>query len=261
MSRELTTDFINNTLDKLCRHEGVRCLFAVESGSRAWGFASPDSDYDIRFIYIRPEQDYLRIQRPRDVIEKMTPDDLDMVGWDATKALTLLGNSNPSIVEWLATPMVYQKNNDAYRILTDLAIQCFSAKALAMHYLSLGDGHIQKYVLGKNTITLKRYFYALRAVLSAEYVTTHNQPAPIVFDELLTSSNVPHDIQTIIDELLAVKKRGGEKHQIPHIAPINDYITSMLKKLTARANDLRRTNFDKQPELEAVFQKLLNLQN
>jgi predicted nucleotidyltransferase len=259
MSNELTPKEIRDALLALCKREGVTCLFAVESGSRAWGFASPDSDYDVRFVYIRPQSDYLRIQRPRDVIEEMAPRDLDMVGWDVSKALTLLANSNPSIVEWLATPSVYYKNEQAYSVLANMAAQCFSAKALAMHYITLGEDHLAKYVANKTTIAPKRYFYALRAVLSADYVIQHNKLSPIVFEELLAESELPPHIRQIIDDLLVIKKQGGEKQEIPHIAPINDYIATRLKKLKTEADTLERPTLDRETVAEQAFRDLLAL--
>lgn len=73
---------ILSKLDEIENRENVRILLAVESGSRAWGFASRDSDYDVRFIYVRPKEDYLRLEKTKDVIELPIEGELDINGWD-----------------------------------------------------------------------------------------------------------------------------------------------------------------------------------
>ncbi|HYH75529.1 MAG TPA: nucleotidyltransferase domain-containing protein [Candidatus Saccharimonadales bacterium] len=261
MTNNLSAAAITNHLQALCTSEGVECIFGVESGSRSWGFASPDSDYDVRFIYLRPQADYLRITRPRDVIEFCEPvNNLDMVGWDAPKALQLLGKSNPSIIEWLHTPLVYSKHDQALVILQEAAKACFSAKALAMHYTLLGEGHVAKYILRKEMIAPKKYFYALRSILSAQFVIHNNQPAPIVFEELLSVSHIPSDIRTIIDDLLAAKKVAGEKEQIVPLAQLNTYIIDKLEELLPAARKLPQTStITSEPVIEEAFQKLLQL--
>ena len=100
---------ILSELEKIEEQYGVRVLHAVESGSRAWGFASPDSDYDVRFVYVRPAADYLRLDEPRDVIEWKTDEVLDINGWDLKKALLAFAKGNPNIMEWANSPIIYRK--------------------------------------------------------------------------------------------------------------------------------------------------------
>ena len=203
MSATINANLITNKLLNYCDQHHVICLYGVESGSRAWGFASQDSDYDVRFIYIRPRTDYLRLERPRDVLEYMDNSrEFDFVGWDVIKALKLLSKSNPSIIEWRATPSVYYKDEAAFRILHEAAEKCFSAKTLALHYLSLGNDHVHKYIDGKTEIMPKRYFYTLRSILSASYVLNNSQPAPIKFSELLKASHLDSGLRSQIDHLL-----------------------------------------------------------
>ena len=101
-------DIIRKKLKEIEQKENVKIIMAVESGSRAWGFASPDSDYDVRFVYVRRPEDYLRLEKTKDVIEWQLDDVLDINGWDLKKALQLMHDSNPSIFEWCASPIVYQ---------------------------------------------------------------------------------------------------------------------------------------------------------
>ena len=99
---------IQEKLHEIEKRENCRILLAVESGSRAWGFASPDSDYDVRFIYVRDKESYLKLNRPRDVIELPINDVLDINGWDVEKALKLLHKSNPTVFEWFSSPVIYK---------------------------------------------------------------------------------------------------------------------------------------------------------
>ena len=104
-----TIDLIHRQLDEIESVHNVSILYAVESGSRAWGFASPDSDFDVRFLYVRPVLDYLRIRPMRDVIELPLTGDLDTNGWDIVKALNLFRSSNPALLEWLRSPIIYRE--------------------------------------------------------------------------------------------------------------------------------------------------------
>ena len=113
---------IQTQLRRIEEEENIKILLAVESGSRAWGFASPDSDYDVRFIYIRRMEDYLKLEKVRDVIELPMDDVLDMNGWDLQKTLRLLYKSNPTLFEWFSSPIVYQETEFADKF-RDLMIQ------------------------------------------------------------------------------------------------------------------------------------------
>ncbi len=107
---------INVKLDEIEKKEGVRILHAVESGSRAWGFASPDSDYDVRFIYVRPKADYLRLDEPKDFIEWQLDEVLDINGWDLKKALKQFAKGNATLYEWSGSPIVYRTTDDWARV-------------------------------------------------------------------------------------------------------------------------------------------------
>ena len=125
-------------LEKLAEieeRENIKILHCVESGSRAWGFASPDSDYDVRFIYVRPKEFYLRLDKTRDVIEWQLDDTLDINGWDITKTLTLLHSSNPTLFEWNSSPIVYKTTNEWAKI-SEIITRYFVAKSGIYHYLS-----------------------------------------------------------------------------------------------------------------------------
>ena len=115
---------IQAQLHRIEDEEHIKILLAVESGSRAWGFASPDSDYDVRFVYVRRTEDYLRLEMVRDVIELPINDVLDINGWDLQKTLKLLYKSNPTLFEWFSSPIVYKETEFAGKF-RDLMIHFF----------------------------------------------------------------------------------------------------------------------------------------
>ena len=154
-------------LEKLAEieeRENIKILHCVESGSRAWGFASPDSDYDVRFIYVRPKEFYLRLDKTRDVIEWQLDDTLDINGWDLSKALSLLYKSNPTLFEWNSSPIVYKTTKEWEQIAT-IINKYFVAKSGLYHYLSTAKSNYREYLKGE-TVRLKKYFYVLRPILA-----------------------------------------------------------------------------------------------
>ena len=153
-------DTIQKELAQIEQTQNVRILLAVESGSRAWGFASPDSDYDVRFIYVRPKDAYLRLQKHRDVIELPINDALDINGWDLTKTLRLLHKSNPTLFEWGASPIVYLETDFAARFKSVMG-RYFSSKRGLYHYIHMAAGNYREYIKG-DMIKAKKYFYVLR---------------------------------------------------------------------------------------------------
>lgn len=134
---------IQEQLRRIEEAENIKILLSVESGSRAWGFASPDSDYDVRFIYIRRLEDYLRLDTNRDVIELPIDDVLDINGWDLQKTLRLLHKSNPTLFEWFSSPIVYQKTEFADKV-RDLMMHYFSSKKTLYHYVSMAEGNYRE---------------------------------------------------------------------------------------------------------------------
>lgn len=151
---------IVSKLHEIEQMEKVRILLAVESGSRAWGFASPDSDYDVRFIYIRDKEDYLRLNTMRDVIELPVDEVLDINGWDLQKTLRLLYKSNPTLFEWFSSPIVYIESDFAdlfRRVMNDY----FSSKRSLYHYISMAEGNYREYLKG-GMVKAKKYFYDIK---------------------------------------------------------------------------------------------------
>ena len=163
----MTNELIGTELGQIIKEEGVIILYACESGSRAWGFASPDSDYDVRFLYARPVTEYLRLTPPRDVIEIPIHDDLDIHGWDIFKCCRLLRRSNPHLIEWLGSPIVYLENGPFAEELRLAARKWFSKRACCEHYLSMALQNYTSYVEGREQVIRKKYLYVLRPLDTA----------------------------------------------------------------------------------------------
>ncbi len=195
------------------KSHNVKIIYAVESGSRAWGFPSPDSDYDVRFIYIHPKEWYLSIdvEDKRDVIEQPITDYIDLNGWDIRKALKLLRQSNPGIVEWLQSPIVYLNESDFVSNLREILPTIYSPLKGIHHYRGMAKRNIAEH-LSKESVNVKKYFYVLRAILACKYILSQNIYPPIEFDQLLVETVVSTDpVITEIKQLLADKRKGFER--------------------------------------------------
>lgn len=220
--------------------EGVRILFAAESGSRAWGFASPDSDYDVRFIYVRPLAWYLRLTEGRDVIERPLDDRLvDFVGWDARKALQLLLKSNPALYEWLSSPIVYIDDGGFRPSATGLFERHASAKTLAHHYASIVGGHWNRNIGGRETVRLKRYFYVIRPLLALQWVIERGTPPPMSLGGLLAGTAVPREVQQAIEDLVEMKNATPELGDGPRIDVLDHWIEAQMVLLDPARHPLK----------------------
>ena len=222
-------------LTQLCAIEaddGVRILYACESGSRAWGFPSPDSDYDVRFIYLRPRDWYLSIdlEHKRDVIECPIDGMLDITGWDLRKALRLLRNSNPPLIEWLGSPVVYWDKYEIRSRMHALAARYHSPKSCAHHYLHMAHGNFRDYLEGP-MIKYKRYFYVLRPILAINWIERDMGVMPTEFARLAAAVVDDPELRAAIDRLLADKLASNERDLRPRIEPLSAFIESELARL------------------------------
>ena len=219
---------IQEQLRRIEEAENIKILFAVESGSRAWGFASPDSDYDVRFIYIRRLEDYLRLDAIRDVIELPINDALDINGWDLQKTLRLLHKSNPTLFEWFSSPIVYQKTEFADKF-RDLMMHYFSSKKTMYHYVSMAEGNYREYLKG-DLIRAKKYFYVLRPVLACQWILDWGTPPPMLFSELL-KAELPVELIDVVNQLLELKMNSPEVKLIKRISEINEYLDESIPRI------------------------------
>jgi len=208
------------------KEHDVRILYACESGSRAWGFASPDSDYDVRFIYAHPADWYLSfdVESRRDVIEYQIVDEIDCNGWDIRKALYLFTRTNGALFEWLKSSIRYMEVGTFAADLRALEQNAANRLALCYHYSHMARTNAREY-LYKDKAKLKKYFYVLRPLLAIRYIEQHDSPPPIEFQRLVDAV-APDTIKPAIERLLELKKRTPEMGFGPPIAEINDFIAT-----------------------------------
>lgn len=210
----------------------VKILLAVESGSRAWGFASPNSDFDARFIYVHRRDWYLSVslEEQRDVIEYPIVDDIDLNGWDLRKALRLFAKSNPAFVEWIQSPIVYAESGPFATSARALLADAYSCEHGIYHYRSMAKTNYRGYLKG-DMVPLKKYFYVLRPLLSVRWLERYGTAAPIEFSSLL---HLVEDNTALIDaiaELRARKQAAPELGLAPPVAIINAFIEDELTRL------------------------------
>lgn len=241
---------IQSVLQEIEQRENVRILLAVESGSRAWGFASPDSDYDVRFIYVRKPADYLRLEPMRDVIELPVDEVLDVNGWDLTKTLKLLHNSNPTLFEWLQSPVVYRRT-DFFQQVQPLLGQYFSPKKGVHHYLSTAQ-HTRKTHLTGEMVKPKKYFYAIRPLLACRWVLQRQTPPPVPFRTLVDELLEP-ELRPEVERLLQIKQETPELQNIPRIPILDEWIENQINSSRELAVQLPEEPFPDWEPLNDFF--------
>ena len=221
-------DVIIEKLSEIERTENISILHAAESGSRAWGFASPDSDYDVRFFYVRPKEFYLQLEKKIDVLEYPISGDLDISGWDIDKTLRLLHVSNPTLFEWSASPIVY-KTTDFFQTLLPVIGNYFAPRSGLWHYLSMSEGNYRPY-LKADMVKAKKYLYVIRPLLACRWILTKRTPPPMLFSELV-KTQLESALKPVVDDLLKLKMSTPEVGEIPRIALLNDYIERELHSI------------------------------
>ena len=247
---------IQEQLRRIEESENIKILLAVESGSRAWGFASPDSDYDVRFVYIRRPEDYLRLDAVRDVIELPIDDVLDINGWDLQKTLRLLYKSNPTLFEWFFSPIVYQETEFADKF-RDLMMYYFSSKKTLYHYISMAEGNYREYLKG-DLVRAKKYFYVLRPVLACQWILDWGTPPPMLFSELI-KAELPVELIDVVNQLLELKMNSPEVKSIKRISEINEYFDERIPSIKSAVRLLDDRHTPDWSELNQLFlQELMN---
>ncbi len=246
---------IVHKLNEIEEREEVQILYAVESGSRAWGFESKDSDYDVRFIYLRPLSHYIKLEKVRDVIELPIDDVLDINGWDLQKALRLLHSSNPTLFEWANSPIVY-KTTCFFEELKEVFGEYFKAKAGLYHYLNTAHNNYRGYLKG-DTVKVKKYFYVLRPILACKWILKENTPPPMLFSDLMDV--LDESLKPIVFDLLEKKRTLPEMGEMPLIAPLNDYIETNLAELKAIIDALPKSEENSYEKLNHLFLSALGI--
>lgn len=212
--------------------EGVQILLAIESGSRAWGFASPNSDFDVRFIYARPQDWYLAVdlEDKRDVIEYPIVDDIDLNGWDIRKALQLFWRSNPAVIEWIQSPINYIDQGGFKAGMQQLLDSVYTVEKGIYHYRSMAKTNYRGYLMAE-MVPLKKYFYVLRPLLATRWIESYRTAPPIEFSALLHLLPEGEGLLEEVQMLLEKKKVALEKELAPRIDKLNAFIEAELARL------------------------------
>ena len=247
----------NVILDKLKEIESlenIKILHCIESGSRAWGFSSPDSDYDVRFIYVRPKEFYLRLDKTRDVIEWQLDDTLDINGWDIQKALTLLHSSNPTLFEWNSSPIIY-KTTDEWGRISKAINRYFLAKPGIYHYLNTAKKNYKDWLLG-DMVKYKKYFYVLRPLLACKWILAEGTPPPMEF-RILMDKYLDEDLKPDVERLLDLKMNSPEITVGPRFDRVNEYLERVMTEIDEAVSNLPSDWNDTWDELNNMFLEIL----
>ncbi len=225
---------ILNQLEKIEKQYDVRILLAVESGSRAWGFPSDHSDFDVRFIYIHHAEWYLSIDpqgvgSKRDVIEKPGFNNLDISGWELTKALRLFRKSNPTLFEWLKNDVVYFQNVPFVERLLELETDVFNPIPTLHHYFNLAKGNYKKYFQGKE-VKIKIYLYVVKSLLACLWIEKHKSFPPIRIQDLL-SNVIDEELKHEVEQLVQLKFSGEEMVSFDNFQATNEFIETNIQTI------------------------------
>jgi len=225
-------DRIQTTLRDIETNNNVKILYACESGSRAWGFPSRDSDYDVRFIYLRPPEWYLSVdsERRRDVLEYPIDAVLDISGWDLKKALNLMKKSNPPLFEWLYSPIVYRQDVAFFSRIKTLSATYYQPRACFYHYSHMAKRNYREYLKAEQ-VRIKKYFYVLRPLLALQWLERDWGIVPMEFMTLVERLLPAGELQNDIVELVERKRQGFEKAYDAAIPSINAFLEQEFARL------------------------------
>jgi predicted nucleotidyltransferase len=236
----------------LVRQSGVNILFAIESGSRAWGFPSPDSDYDCRFVYIWPTHAHLVLQVQRDVIEFPIEGEIDAGGWDLRKALLLALKGNAVIFEWVKSPHVYEEiAGFRAALLNEIA----EPALIARHYLGLLKRH--SFASTEGDVRLKKLFYAIRPALSLEYMEQRDfsRLPPMDLGSLLSGVRLAPDLAELIASMVEIKKTVREIGTGPIPVLLKNYLEEAGRRFDTLTNRICAISAARDKERFAIAER------
>lgn len=247
-------NIIISKINEIESREGFKILFACESGSRAWGFASSDSDYDVRFVYLRSAKCYLNLRPMSDVCEAELNELYDINGWDLKKFFMLLLKSNPAIFEWANSPIIY-KTSDKWSKIVEILPDFLDSKKLLYHYLSMAKNQIKMYLKGEQ-VRYKKYLYVLRPLLACDFILVNNCAVIMDFKQLCAAV-LPASMKDCVDELLYIKQNSHELQTGEHIKLLDDFITSKICELSACIEKYPKGKKPDESVLDELFVELL----
>ncbi len=260
---EKIKSYIQDQLQELARKNDVRILLAIESGSRAWGFPSQDSDYDVRFIYAHKEAHYLSIDRKRDVIETPIQFDpvlnteFDMNGWDVKKAIYLAMRGNAVVNEWMTSPIQYIKDGTSYQDLQNFVAQTADLRAYFHFYRNYMREPWLNYLNNHpEQIKIKHYCYCLRCALALEWLLEQETIPPMDVPSLLKGIQLKNEVLLAIENLIALKKQSTEKDTMERIEELDQFIDAAINQERKRPSkdDLETQYLD---TANALFRRIV----
>lgn len=218
---------IQKELKQIEREKGIKILFAIENGSRAWNMQSTDSDYDIRFVYIKPVREYVSLKQGNGVID-FTVEERDYVGFDIKKYTSLLSKSNPTAVEWATSPIVYHgKQPDEF---VYFANNC-NKIALHYHYMGMCKQNYMKYIKGKRSVGMKKILYAMRGLMNALWVTQKKTNPPFDLFKCVEQLKLPDLVKAVMLTLIDIKKESNEEDNMMNTEILTKFIEDNLRAL------------------------------
>jgi len=265
--RDFMKEHIIEVLQQIEREYDVKVLYACESGSRAWGFPSIDSDYDVRFLYVHKKEWYLSIDQGRDVLEVPSKDSLsipvhpllDMSGWELTKALRLYRKSNPPFFEWLHSDLVYYEKYSTLETLLAIEQKVFAPLTCLYHYISMAKRNFRTYLL-EEEVHHKKYFTVLRPLLAGKWIILNHTFPSIEFDVLVKELLPMGPVRQSIEELIA-RKKARKEHSFqlePPIGLLNDYLQQEMEDMESLMKSMKASEKDTStPLLNEIFRELL----
>jgi len=244
---------IQSALEELAAAKQIRILYGCESGSRAWGMASPDSDYDVRFVYVRSLEWYLSFRQRKDTIDRPVENLLDLAGWDLQKMLSHYYKSNAVVFEWLQSPEVYLENGHLHATLWDWRQAYFSPKTAVHHYLGLAKKMLYSAAENKN-VKLKRLFYIIRPILAVRWIIERDAIPPVRLSELEQLLDEMPAVREQVAELLVQKKKGLESTRAEFPSGLQNFLHTEIQRCETIARRLPTRRGD--PErLDELFRK------
>ncbi|MES2516416.1 MAG: nucleotidyltransferase domain-containing protein [Bacteroidota bacterium] len=247
---------IKHKLNDLEQHYHIKILYACETGSRAWGFPSPDSDYDVRIIYRHEPDWYLSLSDKKDTIEFMSEDgELDISGWDIKKCLKLMWKSNAALLERVQSPVVYTEVKSISSVLRQYSEKCFAPIATMHHYLGMAKNSFSE-IEGRDKVKLKKLFYALRATLACKWIIENESVPPIVFITMVNELSFDAELKTRIKDLIDLKSGQNENYVHPAERTLNEFIFNELEKAKQMFNSLAGRK-EKDVDLDGLFRNIV----
>ncbi|PSB20893.1 nucleotidyltransferase domain-containing protein [Phormidesmis priestleyi ULC007] len=223
-------DQLRDLLYKVEAEQGLRVIYGLESGSRAWGFESQNSDYDVRFLYVRPVDWYLCIEKRNDVLELGTSSDIDLSGWDLRKSLLFLRQSHPVLLEWLRSPVVYIEQPEIIQRMREIGEEFFAPRASVHHYIGWAERILHRY-FQHSDLAAKRYFYVMRPILCCRWIQTISGQPPLLMQELTTAIEMPINAKLALENLIERKRGGYELDSVGRIPILDQYIFETLPQI------------------------------